>query len=66
MTTRICNKCGKEIDEHYESMNINHKIGYGSKYDDARLEIDLCNECLDEWIDWLRSQCKYDIIVENS
>lgn len=64
MTKRFCNKCGKEIDEHYENISIKKRIGYGSVHDDDDMDLNLCCECLDEMIAWLRPQCKRDFLIE--
>jgi len=64
MTTRICNKCGKVLSS-YDDFKLNYRFGYGSKNDNDEIDLDLCNECLDKLIGWLRQQCKHDIIVQN-
>ena len=60
-TYRKCNMCGKELDS-YENFHIHYEAGYESKYDLDKLNLDLCNACLDEVIDWLRSKCVIDPI----
>lgn len=48
-----CNKCGKEMDifDLQEKFSLQRNIQYGSKYDGAYLDIDLCCNCMDELID---------------
>lgn len=54
MTKTFCNMCGKEFDQWDEQEHFGiHKqyIGYGSRYDENHLELDLCCECMDKIID---------------
>ena len=48
-----CNLCGKEIDNYsyYDSLAIEDVLGYESKYDGKRIELDLCPECVDKLIE---------------
>lgn len=48
-----CNKCGKQLDilDLQQGFHIENRLGYGSKYDDDNLELDLCCKCMDELID---------------
>lgn len=65
MTRRFCNKCGKEILTRINScdnFHFSYRFGYGSRYDECTLELDLCCECLDEVVDGLRKSCKYEPI----
>ena len=57
MSKVICNKCGKEI-KAYETVSINHHLGYYSKFDMNRLEGNFCNECFDTMVEQLVDQCK--------
>ena len=56
--TRICNKCGRQIEygDRFPGLSYEDKIGYGSKYDGCRIELDLCTDCLD----WLIDVCVID------
>lgn len=48
----FCNKCGRQFGK-VDSLNGFHyagKFGYGSCYDGSEFEIDLCMECIDEFI----------------
>ena len=53
MKKTICNLCGKNFDfwDEQEDFSIYTRIGYGSKYDDEQLKLNLCCECMDELID---------------
>lgn len=59
-----CNWCGKDFDEWDEQQNIRiHKrVGYGSDYDGAVIDIRLCCSCLDKII----GGCAIPPIVEDS
>lgn len=48
-----CSVCGKTMDTYDSKQNflIHTKIGYGSKYDGEEIEIRLCSECMDKFID---------------
>lgn len=63
--TRLCNMCGKEIDE-YCDFNISYRFGYGSIRDGDNIDIDLCNSCLDTFVTNLRNEFKIDPLIENS
>ena len=52
MTKTICNMCGKEFD-YSDDFGIRHTYGYGSVHDMDKLEVDLCNECLDKLTTYL-------------
>lgn len=54
MARRItCNCCGKEIGgaDLCGAISIAQMLGYGSKYDGAYVEIDICPDCFDRFID---------------
>lgn len=57
----ICNKCGKKMDEYdiQERLAVYQQLGYGSKFDGERVEIDLCCECFDRIIE----ECKISPII---
>lgn len=56
----ICNKCGKQTTpdeygipaDYMEEIHINP--GYGSKMDGAAIKLDLCDECLVDFITGLK------------
>ena len=60
-----CNMCGKQLDEWdiQEDYSADYRVGYGSKYDKCRIQIQLCCECFDKVMDWLRPQCRIEPIV---
>lgn len=57
----VCNKCGKPFDmwDEQENFHIYRDLGYGTKYDGSKLELDLCCKCLED----LAEQCKISPIV---
>ena len=63
---KTCNVCGKQFSEYdtYQDFTIKRDIGYGSRYDLHKLDLSLCNACLDEWLDRLIPQCKISPVIE--
>jgi hypothetical protein len=57
----ICNKCGKRMNEYdiQERLSVYQNLGYGSKFDGERVEIDLCCDCFDTIIE----ECKISPII---
>lgn len=55
MKKTFCNKCGKEFGEVNLDFNndfsLHTIIGYGSKHDGCRLDLDLCSKCMDDLIE---------------
>lgn len=53
MKTTVCNMCGKKFDfwDEQEDFHFYGRIGYGSRYDEHDLRLDLCCECMDKLID---------------
>lgn len=55
MKKTYCNKCGREFGlinyDANDDFSIHTRIGYGSKYDECYLCLDLCSSCMDELID---------------
>lgn len=51
-----CNKCGKEIEKLEEDsrLHIEACLGHFSKYDGDEIEVDLCSECADAFLDSLK------------
>lgn len=62
--TITCNKCGKEFDfwDEQEAFSLHRELGYGTKYDGAKLELDLCCKCMDELIE----SCKVNPVVDEA
>lgn len=57
----FCNKCGRRFGK-IDNLNGFHyagKLGYGSCHDGSEFEIDLCMECIDEFIE----SCDLDPVV---
>lgn len=48
-----CNHCGKPLDEWdlQEDFKIHTAVGYGSKYDLSKVELQLCCDCFDKLVD---------------
>lgn len=52
----ICNKCGRKEKADYDGLdtgnisNIELSFGFGSKFDLEQWEMDICDECLEEWV----------------
>lgn len=48
-----CNCCGKEFGtyDYFVTNPISFCVGYGSKYDGERVQLDICVACLDKLID---------------
>ena len=65
MAKLYCNKCGKgfgfeENQDANEDFSIHTIIGYGSKYDECYLDLNLCSSCMDELIDQCAISPIYD------
>lgn len=58
----VCNKCGKPFDrwDMQEHFHIYGDLGYGTKHDGSKLELDLCCSCMDALID----DCEINPIIE--
>lgn len=49
----ICNQCGNEIERNVPEpvvLHVNHRWGYGSKFDMENHQFDLCEECYEKFI----------------
>jgi hypothetical protein len=48
----ICNQCGRVFDiwDTQANFSIRGQLGYGTKYDGERLELDLCCDCMERLI----------------
>lgn len=55
-----CNMCGKLFDEwdYQEKFSFKSYIGYGSKYDLNKIDLNLCCSCFDKVMDFIIPQCK--------
>lgn len=56
-----CNLCGKKMHlmDTQNDFNITKKLGYGSFYDDEKIEIHICCNCIDNLIE----SCKISPII---
>lgn len=63
---RKCTMCGKEFDywDRVENHYIYYDFGYGSKYDKDELEADLCCDCYDKVVDFIKSKSKINPIIQ--
>lgn len=59
----ICNKCGETVSKN-KANNFKHKFGYFSKFDMDRLNLTLCNGCLDEMTELIIANCKISPLIE--
>lgn len=52
-----CSKCGKKLNvfDKQENFVFHGRLGYGSKYDEMILDLQLCCECMDGIIE----SCKH-------
>lgn len=52
----FCNCCGREMDEIDKCgiVSISQMLGYGSKHDGAHVEVDICAECFDAFIEGMK------------
>ena len=60
-----CSICGKPFDmwDMQEDFCLNRHIGYGSKYDNNILQLNLCCGCFDKLLDHIIPQCKINPIM---
>ena len=66
-TITKCNMCGNEIEKidlDCNPFSLRHRLGYGSKYDEDLIELDLCSNCQDKLITYLIENCKINPITE--
>ena len=54
--------CGREFDflDEQESFHFYSRLGYGSRYDNHTLRLDLCCKCMDQIID----SCKLSPVTD--
>lgn len=66
--TRLCNMCGKEIEEmdlECNPFSLKHQFGYGSIHDTQVLQLDICSKCQDILTTYLIENCKISPIEED-
>lgn len=68
MTIKKCNVCGKEFNmwDEQEDFGLHYHCGYGSKFDECLIDLDMCCNCFDKIMDDVISQCKINPIKELS
>lgn len=66
MKKYYCNKCGKKMDvfDMQSGIRMHDILGYGSKYDEEAINLDLCCKCTDELIDYIKKIGKIDPIQD--
>ena len=54
-----CTMCGKPLDEFdvQNRFGLDHRIGYGSRYDGDHLKARFCSRCFDSIIDYIAPLC---------
>ena len=68
MKKTVCNMCGKDFDmwDEQEEFGFHHHVGYGSRFDEAHIDVDLCCECFDNlMMSYILPKCKYSPIEED-
>jgi len=52
----FCNCCGREMNEIDKCgiVSISQLLGYGSKHDGVHVEVDICAECFDGFIEGMK------------
>lgn len=67
MKEYFCNKCGKKMDifDLQTGVRMHDVLGYGSKYDGSTVNLDLCSQCTDELIDYIKSVGKFNPVVSD-
>lgn len=60
-----CTMCGKEFDmwDEQENFCFEHNVGYGSKYDMEKVNVNLCCDCFDKVMDMIIPMCKESPII---
>lgn len=61
MIKRVCNMCGNDFDvwDEQENFSIHKYIGYGSRFDNERIDLDVCCDCFDRaMMEYIIPKCK--------
>ena len=66
MTYKTCNVCAKEFDvwDRQEDFGFHYRVGYGSKYDGDKIDLDLCCRCFDDVFEKILPKCKINPLAE--
>jgi NMD protein affecting ribosome stability and mRNA decay len=43
-----CDRCKAVLEDYEQPVKIRHSFGYGTEYDQSRVEFELCEKCLIE------------------
>ena len=58
----VCNICGKPLDvfDLQEKISYHSHMGYGSRFDEEIVDLDLCCDCFDKMmLEYIIPRCKY-------
>lgn len=58
MTNIQCNVCGEEPKRVHIAIEMHQIIGYGSRYDGEKIDLDVCANCVDTILDAISKVCK--------
>jgi hypothetical protein len=62
--TTVCNMCGRNLDRNkHSNFNIDYTYGYDSEFDLSKLELDLCDTCLNKLTQYLIDNCKINPVI---
>lgn len=65
MKKTICDFCGKEFDlwDTQEDFGFSYRVGYGSKFDECDIDVDLCTDCFDKMMDeYILPRCQNKVV----
>jgi len=65
---QVCNICGEKFNILDERANfgLHYKVGFGSKYDLTKIDLNMCCNCFDKVLDYILPQCKIDPLTDVS
>ena len=63
--TTLCNICGEDLRYDHTNFNITYDYGYDSNHEGSKLELDLCEKCLEKITQYLLSSCKINPLVSS-
>lgn len=60
MTKILCNVCGEDprLKKVHIEIDIHQPIGYGSRYDGDKIDLDVCANCVDTVLEAISNVCK--------
>lgn len=62
-----CTLCGKEFDmwDEQENFGFHYYIGYGSKFDTQKIDVNMCTDCFDKMLEeYILPKCKENPLEE--